>query len=115
MDAEFDRSLRLKSLLPGVPLVESPFFEEITKSLSFDAETLRIAKALNKDGIAVFRFPDEDFEARAERIKSSLSPRFDLATWRAGAWKFGGMRVGDAWRFNEDVRAIASNPSVIKL
>jgi hypothetical protein len=114
MDAELDRRARLKSLLPGVPLVESPFFDEIIKASSLDSETLRVAKSLNEDGIAAFRFPDDQFEARAERIKARLATRFDFATWRASGCKHG-MRIGDAWRFDVDVRAIAANTQVIEL
>jgi hypothetical protein len=115
MSAFLNDGLKLKSLLPGVPIVESPFFEEITKGLSLDTETLRIAKALNEDGIAVFRFPDDEFEERAARIKARLAPRFDFSGWRAGGWKSGGMRIGDAWRFDEDVRAVAANARVLTL
>jgi Phytanoyl-CoA dioxygenase (PhyH) len=104
MDAELNRGARLKSLLPGVPLVESPFFDEIAKASSWDSETLRIAKSLNEDGIATFGFPDDQFEARAERIKARIATRFDR-----------GMRIGDAWRFDVDVRAIAANNQVIEL
>jgi Phytanoyl-CoA dioxygenase (PhyH) len=103
-----------RSLLPGVPLVESPFFEEIAKGSSFDAETLRIAKALNEDGIAVFRFPDDEFDERADRIKARLAPRFDFAGWRASGSK-SCMRIGDAWRFDRDVRALAANARVLAL
>ena len=66
-------------------------------------------------GIAVFRFPDDQFYERAERIIAALAPRFDFDSWRAGGWKHGGMRVGEAWRFNADVRALASNAKVLCL
>jgi hypothetical protein len=115
MDACLNESARLKSLLPGVPLVESPFFEEIARGSSFDAETLRIAKALNQDGIAIFRFPDGEFHERAARIKACLAPRFDFSGWRAQGWKSGGLRIQDAWRFDRDVRALAANESVLAL
>src|SRR5262249_51098353 len=76
----------------------------------------RIAKTLNQEGIAVFRFPDDQFEERAERIKARLARRFDFADWRASGWKYGsGMRIGDAWRFDEDVRALAGNARVLTL
>jgi hypothetical protein len=111
MDSE-----KLKTLLPGVPLVESPFFDEIANVSGFDAETLRIASDLSINGIAVFRFPDDEFSERAERIKAALGPRFDFSSWRAGGWKHGGgMRIQDAWRFNEDAWALASNAKVLDL
>ena len=116
MDVSLNDGGKLRSLLLGVPLVETPFFEEIAKGSSFDDETLRIAKALNQDGIAVFRFPDNEFDERAERIKAHLAPRFDFSAWKAGGWKSGGgMRIPDAWRFDVDVRAIAANTRVLAL
>jgi Phytanoyl-CoA dioxygenase (PhyH) len=115
MNASLNDAVKLRSLLPGVPLVESPFFEEISRGSSFDTETLRIAKALNEDGIAFFRFPDDEFDERAARIKARLAPRFDFSGWRARGGKSDGMRIGDAWRFDDDVRALAANARVLAL
>ena len=106
---------KLRAILPGVPLVESPFFEEIAAASGFDAETARIARDLNKNGVAILRFPDEEFEARAERIKQNLVSQFDFAAWRAEGWKLGGMRVQDAWTSDPDVHALAVNPGIVKI
>jgi Phytanoyl-CoA dioxygenase (PhyH) len=106
---------KLRAILPGVPLVESPFFDEIAAASDFDSETLRIARELNEKGFAVLRFPDEQFDDRATRIKQNLAPRFDFASWRAGGWKHGGMRIQDAWRFDPDVRALAVNARLLKI
>jgi hypothetical protein len=106
---------KLRAILPGIPLVESPFFEEIAAASNFDPETSRIARELNEKGFAVFRFPDEELDDRATRIKQNLAPRFDFASWRAGAWKHHGMRVQDAWSSDPDVRALAVNPRVVKI
>jgi hypothetical protein len=106
---------KLRAILPGVPLVESPFFDEIAAASGFDSETARIARELNEKGFAVLRFPDEEFDDRADRIKRNLAPRFDFASWRADGWKQGGMRVQDAWSFDPDVRALAANPRVLKI
>lgn len=106
---------KLRAILPGVPLVESPFFDEIVDASGFDAETARIAKDLNRDGFAVLRFPDPEFEARAERIKEKLASHFDFAAWRAEGWKQGGMRVQDAWTFDPNVHALAVNPGILKI
>jgi Phytanoyl-CoA dioxygenase (PhyH) len=105
---------KLRAILPGVPLVESPFFEEIAAASGFDDETARVATDLNKNGFAVLRFPDEEFDGRAEKIKQNLAPRFDFAAWRAEGSK-SGMRVQDAWTFDSDVRALAVNPRLIKI
>jgi len=106
---------KLRAILPGVPLVESPFFEEIAAASGFDTETARIARDLNKNGFAVLRFPDEEFDLRADRIKQNLASHFDFAAWRAQGWKDSGLRVQDAWTFDPDVHALAVNPRVIKI
>jgi Phytanoyl-CoA dioxygenase (PhyH) len=105
---------KLRAILPGVPLVESPFFDEIAAASDFDPETARIARDLNEKGFAVLRFPDEQFDDRATRIKQNLAPRFDFAAWRAAGSKHG-MRVQDAWSFDPDVRALAANARVLKI
>jgi hypothetical protein len=106
---------KLRDILPGVPLVESPFFEEIAAASGFDPETSRIARDLNERGFAVFRFPDEQFDDRAARIKQNLASHFDFESWRTDGWKHGGMRRQDAWSFDPDVRALAVNPRVLKI
>ncbi|QXE07175.1 hypothetical protein BJG93_08595 [Paraburkholderia sprentiae WSM5005] len=47
-------SIHFKNLLPGVPFVESPFFERIFSDPAIDEETRRIARDLNENGFAVF-------------------------------------------------------------
>src|SRR5262249_38221708 len=106
---------KLRAILPGVPLVESPFFEEIAGASGFDSGTARVARDLNKDGFAVLRFPDDEFDLRAEKIKQRLAPRFDFDTWRVAASQAMGMRIQDAWTFDADVRALAVNPRIIKI
>jgi hypothetical protein len=106
---------KLRAILPGVPLVESPFFDEIAAASDFDSETLRIARDLNEKGFAVLRFPDEQFEDRAARIKQNLAPRFDFVSWRVEEWKHCGMRIQDAWSFDPDVRALAVNARMLKI
>lgn len=69
----------LRKLLPGVPLVESPFFDAILPTAGFDPETERVARDLHRDGFAVIRFQDEEFDQRAERIKEYLGRQFDAA------------------------------------
>jgi len=107
---------KLKALLPGVPLVESPFFEDFAPSCGFDAETGRVARELNQNGFAILRFPDEGLKERAARIKQNLAPRFDFEGWRASGWRQNtGLRLQDAWRFDADVRAIAVNARIMQI
>src|SRR5262249_31126765 len=80
------------------------------------AETMRIARELNERGFTVLRFPDDEFDAKAERIKSNLAPRFDFDSWRENGWKRNaGMRVQDAWSFDKDVYSIAVNAKIIDI
>ena len=93
-----------------------PFFDEIVASSNFDSETARVAKELNEKGFALLRFPDEKFDERAKRIKHNLALHFDFEQWQKHGWKQNnGMRLQHAWRFDEDVRAIAVNSRILKI
>jgi len=98
--------------LPGVPAVESPFFDDIFVPERYSAEEIRIARDLRENGFAVLDFPDPEIQAKAERIKSSLHERYPWTQWRAGS---ADMRVQDAWKTNADVRSVAVNQSVLDL
>lgn len=102
--------------MPGLPLVESPLFPSLLPRMGLDAEEERIAHDLNRQGFAVFDFPDEDLSARIERIQQSLGPLYQIDLADPAADKTAGLRrIQDAWQQNEDVRAIAANPKVIDL
>ena len=102
--------------LPGVPDVESPFFDDIFASKAIDAETLRVARELNERGYAVIDFPDPGIDERVERIKADLGPRYDWDNWRKEGWRNNqGLRIQDASTFNTDVAAIASNVNILRL
>ncbi|HZX28255.1 MAG TPA: phytanoyl-CoA dioxygenase family protein [Telluria sp.] len=105
-----------RNLLPGVPLVESPFFEQLLQQSGYDAETQQIARALHANGFAVINFPDAEIDAVAERIKHALAPEFDLRRWQ-DEWHGAGvsLRARDAWLTNVDVRRIACNKYVTDL
>lgn len=102
-----------QKLLPGVPLVESPFFDRIFTDDAFDAETLRLAREFRQNGYAVLDFPDADFMARAACIRERLDPQYDWAGWRAGTKS--SLRLQDAWETDPDVRVIAANPRILAL
>ena len=104
------------SLLPGVPLIESPLFPTLIDSAAFDQETLQTARDLHSKGYAIIRFPDPDFDAVADRIKKALAPQFDLDAWRRDGWRQNaGIRVQDAWTTNADVRRLAVNGRVLQI
>ncbi len=98
--------------LPGVPLVESPFFAQSFAAGLIDDETMRIAKELNERGFAVFDFPDPDTDLIAERVKQALNDRYDWEMWRGGG---DNLRLQDAWHWNSDVHRIAANEQVLSL
>lgn len=101
---------------PGVPLIESPLFEQLLPTMALSAEEERIARDLNRDGFAVLDFPDADLDGRIARIKARLGPRYgiDLADPEADK-TCGERRLQDAWRDDADVRAIAANPAILAL
>ncbi|MBB5414119.1 phytanoyl-CoA dioxygenase family protein [Paraburkholderia atlantica] len=102
--------------LPGVPDVESPFFDELFAQKGAPDSVLRVAKQLREKGFAIIDFPDPEFDARAERIKAKFHERFDFDHWRDELWhKNDGLRIQDAWESDEDVQAIAANPGILDL
>lgn len=104
------------NLFPGMPLIESPLFPSTKASQGLTAEEDRIGTSLYETGYAVFDFPDAEMDARIERIKSNLSPRYGINFADPhGDKTTGERRIQDAWMFDEDVRAIATNESVLDL
>ena len=100
-------------ILPGLPIVESPLFAQQKNNMGLTASEEDIASSLHARGYAVFDFPDPDIDARIERIKTNLGPGFGVDFDDPQSDKtLGERRVQDAWKFNEDVRAIAANQSV---
>lgn len=103
-------------LLPGVPIVESPFFRQSLDALGLSECDRRIAIDLHENGLAVFDFPDDEFMARAERVKARLTSHFGVDFSDENAVRESGrMRAQDAWRFDDDVRTIAVNSAILKL
>ena len=98
--------------LPGVPIVESPFFPVLSQAFAGDKELQRVASDLNRDGFAVFDFPDADLDAHAAALKADLDQYYDWESWRRNG---GGMRIHDAWKFHPRVRSIATNARVLEL
>ena len=103
-------------LLPGVPPIESPLFSQWLDQSGLDLGERTVAQSLHDKGYAVIDFPDPEIDARIERIKTRLMPLFaadlaDPASIKTEGWN----RIQDAWKFDEDVRAVATNPQVLAL
>lgn len=102
--------------LPGVPDVESPFFEEVFSAKNASADTMDVANQIRERGYAVIDFPDSEFDVKKDRIIASLAPTFDFEMWKKDLWpKNDGLRIQDAWKTNPDVLSFATNQSIIKL
>ncbi|AWW73679.1 phytanoyl-CoA dioxygenase [Erythrobacter sp. KY5] len=102
-------------IFPGVPRIESPIFA-CDKLADLTEKEQRIARDLNTNGFAVIDFPDPDIDARIDRILTNLSASFEVDFEDPKADKtLGERRVQDAWQFDDDVRAIASNEALIDL
>ena len=97
-------------LLPGVPLIESPFFAQDVLELPEHLQP--IAWRLHDQGFAVIDFPDPDFARKADAIRARLSERFG---WRDAAACTASARVQDAFEFDADIRAIACNPVLLDM
>lgn len=99
--------------LPGVPVVESPFFERLLGEMELDPETERVARELHEYGYAVLRFPDPEIDEVAEALKEQLRPRYDWDGWNSGVRQ--DLRIQDAWQDNALVRRIAANERILSL
>ena len=107
---------RLTNIFPGIPLIESPLFSALKTDWGLSEEEERIATDLREKGYAVLDFPDVDLDARIDRIQHHLGPRYGIDFDTPGSDKtVGERRVQDAWQFDEDVRAIATNQAIIDL
>jgi hypothetical protein len=106
-----------KEILPGVPLVESPLFEQSIDQLGLTDLERAAAVQLHERGYALIKFPDAEVEARIDRIKRRLGPSFGVDFDDPSAIKneAGDLRIQDAWKSDEDVRQIAANEQVLDL
>jgi hypothetical protein len=106
-----------QSLLPGVPLVESPLFHSAVEDIGLTSAELAIAVQLNEQGFALIDFPDAEIEQRIERIKRHLAPGFpvDLEDPTSIKSNVADLRMQDAWTFDDDVRRIAANEEILDL
>lgn len=101
---------------PGVPLIESPVFRNAVERMGLTDAERSIAEELNRKGYAVFDFPDPELDSRIEGIRSRFAPEMGIKDKDANAVKRPTVgRVQDAWRYDEDVRAIAANEAVLDL
>lgn len=99
------------TLLDGVPLVESPFFDDLVRQLPPD--WARIATDLHRQGYAVFDFPDKNIIEKMDGIVRDFPQRYGWGAWKEG--KSVSTRIQDAWQTDQRVRDIAANPVVLDI
>lgn len=106
----------MTNIFPGLPLIESPLFSSLKAQWALTPEEDRIADDLHDKGYAIFDFPDDQLDDRIDRIRHNLGPVYGIDFAHPDSQKTRGEgRIQDAWRFDEDVRAIAANQIVIDL
>lgn len=106
----------MNNVFPGVPFIESPLFPTLKTSLELTQKEAEIVTNLHELGYAVLDFPDSEIDARIDLIKHDLGQRYGINFEDPQSDKtLGERRIQDAWKFNDDVRAIAANEGVLNL
>jgi hypothetical protein len=84
-----------------VPLYASPFRDEIAIEEQWDRERINRARTFAETGLLRVRVERPDFPEIAKRLKNI---------------NYGGQRrIMDAWRSNEDVRTLATDPAILRI
>ncbi len=100
--------MSLPQLLKSFPLVESPWFSSLVETIE-DPYVREMAIDLHRDGFAVVDFPEVSLDKYAHDLRQNLEGHLDIAPWLNGA---DAPRVQDAWKFDENVRALATNETM---
>lgn len=107
-----------KELTPPVmnlPLVDSPFFEQIFSQLILDKETKKLVKQFAEQGYVIIDdLGIENIAETTDRIVKDLTPIYGDKGKVESAWIYND-RIQDAWTFNQDVKKIATSPKIINL
>ncbi|NET43555.1 MAG: phytanoyl-CoA dioxygenase [Okeania sp. SIO2B3] len=99
----------------NLPLVDSPFFEEIFSQLTLDKETKKLVKQFAEQGyIIIDDLGIENIAETTDRIVKDLTPIYGDKGKVESAWIYHD-RIQDAWTFNQDVKKIATSPKIINL
>ncbi len=106
-----------RSILPGVPIIESPFFDEIAASSYFIESESDIASDLNQYGFAVLHNFFPDISRQASQIKADLTPLFEDCKQNGDKAPKGVLasRIQDGFRFSDTVKDLACDPRITDL
>lgn len=110
-------NMQASSILPGIPIVESPFFDEIASNKYFSESDLAIAKNLNQYGFAVLSEYFPDIAKQSKKIQQDLKPLFDDCKINGDKNLKGilASRIQDGFRFSETVKYLACDKRIIAL
>lgn len=101
-----------QNILPGVPLIESPFFDTFAEQI-WKGEDLRVANDLNKNGYAIISLNNPEIMSCIKGIKKDFVNRYNWSDWRLG--KLDSLRIQDAWKDDDRVKRIATDSYVNSL
>ena len=105
-----------QNLLPGIPLIESPLFDELIESGDFTKKEKEIAISLHERGYAIIDFPHEDFDKLAENLITEVEPKLDFDAWKSEGHKAGRtLRSPTGFNSSKSVVEIATNPSMASI
>ena len=110
--------MQTQSLLPGVPIIESPFFNDIAASDYFAAHEKKIASDLNTYGFAILPGFFSAIKEQAKQIRADLQPLYDemaISTTLAPEEIAAEARIQDAYRTSQTVKDIACDERITKL
>ena len=98
--------MQQRSILPGVPIIESPFFDEIAASNYFSESESGIASDLNQYGFAVLPNFFPDIGRQATQIRADLTPLFEDCKQNGDKAPKGvqASRIQDGFRFSDTDR-----------
>ncbi|WP_287521680.1 phytanoyl-CoA dioxygenase family protein [Okeania sp. SIO2C2] len=101
--------------LMNLPLVDSPFFEQIFSQLTLDKDTKKLVKQFAEQGYVIIDdLGIENITETTDRIVKDLTPIYGDKGKVESAWIYHD-RIQDAWTFNQDVKKIATSPKIINL
>ncbi|NEP87748.1 MAG: phytanoyl-CoA dioxygenase [Okeania sp. SIO2C2] len=99
----------------NLPLVDSPFFEQIFSQLTLDKDTKKLVKQFAEQGYVIIDdLGIENITETTDRIVKDLTPIYGDKGKVESAWIYHD-RIQDAWTFNQDVKKIATSPKIINL
>lgn len=98
--------------LVTMPLIDQPDLKDRVSGGMFGPYGQQ-AHDLAEHGFCLLDLADETFRQRAEEIRTSLAPQFDLKGWREGTAE--NLRLQDGWGQCTAVRELALHPVILEM